>query len=224
MGTPVYRTIAGIGPFIALIVSVVALFVDLNQLFRFIFPGLPVQADSLMPVLPVFLFIFVGLAPASLATWSLEGKNCRTLLSHPAAKKAAFRGKILFSFLIQIPFMIIGCILFAAAIHVPMKIVWMYFLCGVVLCLYSTFYGMLCDLTHLKTDWNRESEVFKRKSVVLLYIVLNLAITLVVVAVSFYVGFYNGVLIPLRVVTAAYAGAAVLFYILVKRAVSRLPE
>ena len=221
IGSSVYLTNTGIGSLIALILSVLVLVVDINWIFNFIVRGAPVQVDVLIPVVPMILFFFIGMAPTTVVSWSLEGKNFWILQSLPVSRKDICRGKMLFNLYVQVPFMVIGCICFGIALHVPFYIILLFLLCGIILCLYSTVFGMFCNLKHANMEWEKEVDVVKRGSAVMFYILPNLFITMAVIAICLFVGFYNGSIVTLLTVSAAYAGAAILFYLLIRKTVKQ---
>ena len=70
-------------------------------------------------------------------------------------------------------------------------------------------------------EWEKEVDVVKRGSAVMFYILPNLFITMAVIAVCLFVGFYNGSIVTLLTVSAAYAGAAILFYLLIRKTVQQ---
>lgn len=212
LGSTIYLTNTGIGYIIVLIMSVVVLFVDMNWLLSVITRGAPVTADVFIPGVPLILFFFIGMAPTTVVSWSLEGRNFWILQSLPITRKDICRGKMIFNIRLSLPFITLGSICFGIALRVSVPIVLLFLLCGIVLCLYSTFYGMYCNLKHENMDWDKEAEVVKQGSAVMFYLLPNMFITMAAATASLVFGMRAGAVPVLLIVSAVYAGVAFIFY------------
>lgn len=218
LGSTIYLTNMGVGIIIILILSVLVLCIDINWLLSLITRGAPVKADVLIPGIPLLLYFFLGMAPTTVVSWSLEGKNFWILQSLPITKWQICRGKMLFNLMLYAPFMIIGCICFSISLHVEFPIFLLFILVGMILCLFSTFFGMYCNLRHVNMEWDKEVEVVKQGSAVMFYMLPNMFITMGAAAAAFIIGHMIGP-VPILLLTAGVYGAvAFLYYRLVRRA------
>ncbi len=217
VGSTLYLTNCGFGQLLVLILSVLILFLNPETLIRFVFREAPIRPSFFIGVIPQALFFFLGMSPTTVVSYSLEGKNYWILQSLPITKKEIFLGKMRFCLLSLLPFMLFGCICFGVAFQAGPLNILLYFLCGTILCLFATVFGMYCNIRHVNMDWDKETEVIKQGSSMLFYILPHMFICMAVCGVSVFLGYLLGPEPVLLLVSGAYAAFTLLFYHLVMK-------
>ena len=64
------------------------------------------------------------------------------------------------------------CLCIASKAPVPNTV--LYMILGVTLCAYSTTWGCVCGVKHIKLDWENEVEVIKQGAAVAIYLLPNM--------------------------------------------------
>ena len=117
---------------------------------------------------------------------SLEGKNYWIVQSLPVLKKTLYQGKMLFNLYLTVPFMVFSTVCFCVSAKVPVIDTVLYLILGIMLCAFSTAWGCVCGVKHMRLDWENEVEVIKQGTAVPLYMLPNMFVVIgMVVAVVF---------------------------------------
>ena len=119
---------------------------------------------------------------------SLEGKNFWILQSLPVEMKTVYRGKMLFNMLLTVPFMIFSTICLCISANVPLPDSLLYLIMGFALCAFSTAWGCVCGIRHMRLDWENEVEVIKQGTAVTVYLLPNLFVTMILVVLMVFLG------------------------------------
>ena len=121
-------------------------------------------------------------------TPSLEGKNYWIVQSLPISKKTLYQGKMLFNMYLTVPFTLFATITFSISFKVPFISTVLFMLLGLALCGFSTAWGCLCGVKHMRLDWENEVEVIKQGSAVAIYLFPNMFVTMGLVVLVIYLG------------------------------------
>lgn len=211
-GSVAYMTNAGMGQVMVIIVGVVALFLDAETLTKSILHDAPIGIENVMPAIPFLVYLFIGMVSTAAITPSLEGKNYWILQSMPVKKEDICRGKMLFNLYASIPFAVFGvsalCICFKTGV-----IRWLvYVLCEVMMCLFSTTYGMFCGMKFMKLEWENEIEVIKQGSAVTFYLFPNVIISLIGLVGIAALSFIISDMLVVAAVSVIFAICSFIFY------------
>lgn len=178
-----YLLNCGMGQILLTIVSIAALIFPAEQLINLLAPGVPVD-DSVIaviaPSIPFIVYFFLGMVATPAVSPSLEGKNLWILKSLPIDVKTMYRGKMLFNLWITLPFMVVGTACLCICAHTTFLQFLLYTFSGVVLCVFSTLWGMVCGIKHIKLQWDIDIEVIKQGSAVAVYLFPNMFGTMIV--------------------------------------------
>ena len=88
------------------------------------------------------------------------------------------RGKMLFHLCLTVPFGIFGTICLAISARASFLIALLCMILEVMLCTFSTVFGMICGLKFINLHWQNEIEVIKQGKAVALYLLPNMLLTL----------------------------------------------
>ncbi len=173
-GSTTYMTNAGIGVILAALIGIITLIFGFDRIVAVVTQGAPIDPRILQPAIPLFVYFFIGMVASTACSPSLEGKNYWILQSLPITKKQIYQGKMLFNMLLTVPFMSFAvlCICFSAGVSVIDTV--LYLLLGVSLCAFSTAWGCVCGIRHMRLDWENEIEVIKQGAAVAIYMLPNM--------------------------------------------------
>jgi ABC-2 type transport system permease protein len=142
----------------------------------------------LQPAIPFIIYFMVGMMATSACSFSLEGKNYWILQSLPISKKKICQGKMLFHICLTVPSMAFStlCFCISAKVSVPNTV--LFLLLGFLLCCFSTVWGCVCGISHMRLDWENEVEVIKQGSAVVFYLFPNLIVSVGLIILSVFLG------------------------------------
>ena len=217
-GSTAYMVNAGIGFILAALVGVVTLVIGPDRIISLIAQGAPLDAAMLRPGIPFIVHFFIGMMATTVCSPSLEGKNFWILQSLPLEMKTVYQGKMLFNMCLAVPFMAFSTLCLCIAGKAPVIDTVLYLLLGLALCAFSTTWGCVCGVRHMRLDWENEIEVIKQGAAVLIYLLPNLfaVMGLTVLAV------FLGTRMDPRLLTLVMILAASLLALLSYRRVLRL--
>lgn len=157
--SPIYVTNTVMGPVMGLGLAVALFFVDLDT---FLPPGLlSFDPRILAPFLLAWPFC---LMPVTAASVSLEGKNLWIAQSLPLTTGDFLKGKLLFSLLLNLPFLVLAVILSALALHVTLtELLWLAIL-PALFTLFSCVLGLFVNLHLPLMNWENETRVVKQSA------------------------------------------------------------
>ncbi len=189
LGSNLYITNCGMGQVLVIIFSVVVLFVNPQSVIDAIAQGAPVTPQMLLPAIPFVVYFMVGMVPTTCCSLSLEGKNLWIPLSMPIDSMTLIKGKMLFSEYISIPFALLGTICMSVSFEAGIINTLLFAIVSVLLCTFSTTYGMACGIKFRKYEYENEIEVIKQGSSVVAYLFPNLFVTMILIVLSVIAGF-----------------------------------
>ncbi|MDD6193755.1 MAG: hypothetical protein PUB19_02505, partial [Lachnospiraceae bacterium] len=178
MGSTVYMTNVLMGELLAFLVGIIALFVGVDNLIATVLQGAPISKEMLYPAIPLIVYFFIGMVPTTACSPSLEGKNFWIVQSLPINKKVLYRGKMLFNMYLTIPFSVFSTLCLCISAKTPMVNTVLYLIEGIALCAFSTAWGCVCGVKHMRLDWENEVEVIKQGAAVAIYLFPNMFITM----------------------------------------------
>ena len=173
-GSTAYMVNAGIGVILAPLVSVLTLIIGPDRIIRAVTQGAPLDAAMLRPAIPFIVYFFTGMVATTACSPSLEGKNAWILQSLPIEKKTVYQGKMLFHLILTAPVTVFSILCLCVAARSPLLDTLLYLLLGAALCAFSTAWGCVCGIRHLRLDWENEIEVIKQGAAVAIYMLPNM--------------------------------------------------
>ena len=187
-GSTNYMVNAALGEILAVLLGIVVLFFGFEKVVGFVTHGAPFDAAILQPAIPFMVYFFIGMVATTAISPSLEGKNYWILQSLPLEQKHIYRGKMLFNLCLTLPFMLFAVLCLCLSAKVPPLNTLLYLLQGTALCAFSTAWGCVCGVRHMRLDWENEIEVIKQSSAVAVYMFPNMFAVMGLCALSVFLG------------------------------------
>jgi ABC-2 type transport system permease protein len=181
VGSTTYLVNAGMGQILCVIVGVAVLFIGFDRLIAIVTQGAPVDASVIRPAIPLIIYFFIGMVATTAISPSIEGKNYWIVKSLPISPKTLYQGKMLFNLYITVPFMVFGILCLCISSKTPVSETILYVILGIALCAFSTAWGCVCGVKHLKLDWENEIEVIKQSAAVAIYLFPNMFVTMLLI-------------------------------------------
>ena len=215
-GSVVYMTNALIGEIICIVAGIAILFIDPNKAISSMLKGAPITAEMLIPAIPFIAYFFVGMVATTTFTPSLEGKNYWIMQSLPISKKTLYQGKILFNLYLTVPVSLFAALTFCISAKAGILHTALILILTVCLCTFSSTWGCVCGIKHMRLDWENEVEVIKQGAAVAIYMLPNMFITMGLIVLAVYLGtvisavLVTAVFIPVTALLATLAYLRVL--------------
>ena len=187
-GSTTYMVNGAMGEILAALLGIVTLIFGFNKIVATVTANAPFDPAILQPAIPFIIYFFIGMVATTVFSPSLEGKNYWIMQSLPIEKKTVYQGKMLFNMLLAVPSMAFStlCLCISARVSVPETI--LFLLLGLALCSFSTAWGCVCGVRHMRLDWENEVEVIKQGSAVLIYMLPNMIVVMVLVVLVVFLG------------------------------------
>ena len=184
-GSAGYMTNAAVGEIMVALLGILTLVIGFERIIKVVTQDAPVEVAMLQPAIPFIIYFFIGMIATTVCSPSLEGRNYWIVQSLPLEKKALYQGKMLFNMYLTVPFMAFGTLCMCISAKVPAAETVLYLLEGFALCAFSTAWGCVCGIKHMRLDWENEVEVIKQGAGVAIYMFPNMfaVMGLVVLAV-----------------------------------------
>lgn len=189
-GSTTYLVQGGFGEVLITVFSVVTLILGFERAVDMITQGAPVDPVILQPAIPFFIYFFLGMVSTCACSPSLEGKNYWIVQSLPIEKKTLYKGKMLFNMYLTVPFMVFATICFCVSAKVPVIDTVLYLVLGFVLLAFSTSWGCVCGVKHMRLDWENEIEVVKQSAALVIYLLPNMFVGMALMAGVVYLGMF----------------------------------
>jgi ABC-2 type transport system permease protein len=187
-GSTVYMTNGAMGEILAVLFSLVTLVIGFDRIIAVVTQGAPVTSAVLQPAIPFIAYFFVGMMATTACSPSLEGKNFWIVQSLPVEKKTLYHGKMLFNMYLTVPFMVFSVLCMCISARTPVVNTVLYLILGIALCAFSTAWGCVCGIKHMRLDWENEIEVIKQGSAVALYMFPNMFAVMGLVVLVVFLG------------------------------------
>ena len=177
-GSTVYMTNGALGMVLAPLLGIVTLVIGFDRILNLVTHGAPVDSYILQPAIPLIVYFFIGMLATTACSPSLEGKNYWILQSLPIEKKTIYQGKMLFNMLLTVPSMLLTTLCMCISMRVSVLQTVLYLILGFALCAFSTAWGCVCGIRHMRLDWENEVEVIKQGAAVTIYLLPNLFVVM----------------------------------------------
>jgi ABC-2 type transport system permease protein len=179
---------AGVGMILAALVGLLALVVGPDRIIAIVAKGAPLDSSMLQPAIPFIVYFCIGMMATTACSPSLEGKNYWIVQSLPIEKKTLYQGKMLFNLALTVPFMAFATLCLCVAARVPFVDTALYLLLGLALCAFSTAWGCVCGIRHMRLGWENEIEVIKQGAAVAIYMLPNMFVVMGLIVLVVFLG------------------------------------
>ena len=119
---------------------------------------------------------------------SLEGRNYWIVQSLPIEKKTLYQGKMLFNMYLTVPAMAFATLCMCISAGVSAVDTVLYLILGFALCAFSTAWGCVCGVKHMRLDWENEIEAIKQGAAVALYMLPNMFVVMGLMVLVVFLG------------------------------------
>ena len=184
----IYMTNAGMGEVFAVLLGVVTLVIGFDRILDIVTREAPFDHSILQPAIPFIAYFFIGMVATTACSPSLEGKNYWIIQSLPLSMKSVYQGKMLFNLYLTVPFMTFSVLCMCVSLRVPVLDTILSLVLGVALCAFSTTWGCVCGVKHIRLDWENEVEVIKQGTAVTIYLLPNMLVTMGLTALVIFLG------------------------------------
>ncbi len=172
-GCVTYIVNDGMGVVMAFLAGVACLIFNLSKLVTAL-TDVPFDIYRMVPCITLFIYLFVGMAPTTTASPSLEGKNYWIVKSLPIDMLTVYKGKMRFNNILSLPVGVFAVLCFCFSMRVGF-LDYVVNLCLIVsTTLFSTVYGMYCGAKKMRLDWDNEIQVVKQGPGASLYVLTNM--------------------------------------------------
>ena len=173
-GSTTYMVNCGLGEILAALTGILALLIGPDRIIQTVTQGAPLDAALLRPAIPFIVHFFIGMVATTACSPSLEGRNWWIIQSLPIEMKTVCQGKMLFNLYLTVPFMAFSTLCLCIAARAALPDTALYLALGLALCAFSTAWGCVCGVRHMRLDWENEIEVIKQGSAVTIYMLPNM--------------------------------------------------
>lgn len=172
-----------IGPFLSIAISIALALTFKSQIANNSIPAEMVYAIFLCGSM-----LTICMMPASASSISIEGEKFFIMKSLPVKFRQFIGTKLLFSILINLPFVFASIIIFVSIISCSFDQIVIMILTSIIFVLLSSMIGILANLKWPKLEWNNEVVAVKQGLSVFVTLILNLI--LVVITLIPYILFF----------------------------------
>lgn len=190
-GSNNYLINTAFGLILVLVLSIAAIFFDMDSVIKSMMSGAPVTIESFLPAIPFVVYFFVGMSPTTMISYSLEGKNLWIVKSLPVEGWDLIKAKMIFNYIMYVPFQILASIILGIKFGGSFVDILLFVLVGIVLVGFSTVYGMCLGIKFPKLDWDNEIDAIKRSTPPAIYIFSNMFIAMIGAALGVVITFWG---------------------------------
>lgn len=187
-GSTAYMTNVAMGEILAVLLGLVTLVIGFDRIFLTVMGNAPIDPAILQPATPFIVYFFIGMVASTACSPSLEGKNYWIVRSLPLEAKTLYRGKMLFNMVLTVPAMAVSTLCLCVSAHVPALNTALYLLLGLALCAFSTAWGCVCGVRHMRLDWENEIEAIKQGTAVTVYLLPNMFVVMGLIVGAVFLG------------------------------------
>lgn len=173
-GSTNYMVNGALGELLAALLGIVTLIVGFDRIVSLVTQGAPLDSAMLQPAIPFIVYFFIGMMATTACSPSLEGKNYWIIKSLPIEMKTVYQGKMLFNMYLTVPFSVFSTVCLCLSAKTPVPDTVLYVALSVALCAFSTAWGCVCGVRHIKLEWENEIEVIKNSAAVTIYMLPNM--------------------------------------------------
>lgn len=187
-GSAAYMTNGAMGEILAVLLGAITLIIGFDRIVSTITRNAPFEHSILQPAIPFIIYFFIGMVATTAFSPSLEGKNHWIIRSLPVEMKKVCQGKMLFNMYLAAPAMAFATICMCISARVPAPDTILYLILGLALCAFSTAWGCVCGIKHMRLDWENEIEVIKQSSAVAVYLLPNMFAVMGLMVLAVFLG------------------------------------
>ena len=187
-GSTNYLVNGAMGEVLVTIIGFISLIFGFDKIIGTVAPGAPLTTQMMEPAIPFVIYFFLGMMATTACSPSLEGKNYWIVQSLPIEKKTLYKGKMLFNMYLTVPFMIFATICFCISAQASVTDLILYLILGFTLLCFSTAWGCVCGIKHMRLDWENDIEVIKQGTAVAIYLFPNMFVVMGLVVLSVALG------------------------------------
>lgn len=177
-GSTTYMVNGAMGEILVALLGIIMLIFGFDKIISVVTQNAPLDSSMLQPAIPFIIYFFIGMVATTVCSPSLEGKNYWIIQSLPIDKKTVYQGKMLFNMYLSVPFMAFSTVCLCVSAKVSLLNTLLYLLLGFALCAFSTSWGCVCGIKHLRLDWENEVEVIKQGAGVAIYMLPNMFVVM----------------------------------------------
>lgn len=177
-GSTTYMVNGAMGEILGILFGLITLVFGFDKIVSVVTANAPFDHAILQPAIPFIIYFFVGMFATTACSPSLEGKNYWIVESLPMKKKSLYQGKMLFNMYLTVPAMVFSTLCICISAHVPLINTVLYLILGFALCCFSTAWGCVCGVKHMRLDWENEIEVIKQGLAVTVYLLPNMFVVM----------------------------------------------
>lgn len=187
-GSTAYMVNGGMGMVLAALLGLATLVIGFDRIIQLVTQGAPLSAAMLRPAIPFIVHFCVGMVATTACSPSLEGKNYWIIQSLPLEMKTVYQGKMLFNMALTIPFAVFANLCLCVSAKAPALDTVLYLIMGLALCAFSTAWGCVCGIRHMRLDWENEIEVIKQSAAVAIYMLPNMFVVMGLTVLMVFLG------------------------------------
>ena len=187
-GSTAYMVNGGMGMVLAALLGLATLVIGFDRIIQLVTQGAPLSAAMLRPAIPFIVHFCVGMVATTAGSPSLEGKNYWIIQSLPLEMKTVYQGKMLFNMALTIPFAVFANLCLCVSAKAPALDTVLYLIMGLALCAFSTAWGCVCGIRHMRLDWENEIEVIKQSAAVAIYMLPNMFVVMGLTVLMVFLG------------------------------------
>lgn len=177
-GSTAYTVNGAMGEILAILMGLITLIIGFDRIVQVVTADAPFDHAILQPAIPFLVYFFIGMVATTAMSPSLEGKNYWIVQSLPLEKKTICQGKMLFNMYLTVPAMVFTTLCMCISAKVPVIDTLLYLVLGLALCAFSTAWGCVCGMKHMRLDWENEMEVIKQGAAVAIYMLPNMFVVM----------------------------------------------
>ena len=177
-GSSAYTVNGAMGVFLAALLGIVTLIIGFDRIVTIVTANAPFDHALVQPAIPFIVYFLTGMVSTTAMSPSLEGKNYWIIQSLPIPMKTVYQGKMLFNMYLTVPAMSFATLCMCISAGVPVLNTILYLILGFVLCAFSTAWGCVCGIRHMRLDWENEIEVIKQGTAVAIYMLPNMFVVM----------------------------------------------
>ena len=97
---------------------------------------------------------------------------------------------MLFNLYLTVPVTLFSIVTFSISAKAPILTTLLSLVLGFVLCAFSTTWGCVCGIKHMRLDWENEIEVIKQGAAVALYLFPNMVVCILLIGFTVGLGLF----------------------------------
>ena len=188
IGSSAYTVNGAMGEILAILLGLITLAIGFDRIVSVVTADAPFDHAILQPAIPFIIYFFIGMAATTAMSPSLEGKSYWIVRSLPLEKKTLYQGKMLFNMYLTVPAMAFSTLCMCISAGVPAVDTMLYLILGFALCAFSSAWGCVCGVKHMRLDWENEIEVIKQGAAVAIYMLPNMFVVMGITVLVVFLG------------------------------------